>query len=213
MSCHLSTQSLKDEAHRLGFDLAGVCPAVVPPGISRFREWLAAGYAGEMNYFADRADAYENPASVLDGVRSILMLGMAYQTEEPQRPEMGQGRVSRYAWGRDYHDLIRSRLNELAAFHRRMAHPGGGTWRGRFGSAPRTRVRPVGWLGLDRKEHASAQPSLRKLVLSGGLTDQPGARLRRTVAGRPLRYLPGVSRCMPHGGIDRTLQVGRQALH
>jgi len=153
------TQQLKDEAHRLGFQLAGVCPAVAPPGISRFREWLAAGYAGEMRYFADRAEAYENPANVLDGARSILMLAVAYRTTEPERPNAGQGRVSRYAWGYDYHDLIRSRLNELAAFHRRMAPQA--SVRGVVDSAPLLerefgQLAGLGWIGkntllLDRR--------------------------------------------------------------
>jgi epoxyqueuosine reductase len=79
-------------------------------------EWLAAGYAGQMHYLADRRDAYAHPNSVLDGVRSIVMLAMNYRTEEPAKPQAGEGKVSRYAWGDvDYHDLIRGRLSALAA--------------------------------------------------------------------------------------------------
>jgi epoxyqueuosine reductase len=114
------TDALKGEAHCLGFDLAGACPAVSPPRIQRFRHWIAAGYAGRMGYLAERCEAYEHPRGVLDGVESILMLGMNYRTVEPAPPRPGQGRVSRYAWGSDYHDLIRSRLGRLADFHRRL---------------------------------------------------------------------------------------------
>jgi epoxyqueuosine reductase len=110
------TARLKAEATRLGFNLAGACPAVTPPGIGRFQDWLAAGYAGEMHYLSDRAEAYTHPAHVLDGARSILMLSMDYRTAEPISPRAGEGRISRYAWGTDYHDLIRARLNELADF-------------------------------------------------------------------------------------------------
>ncbi|MBI2827335.1 MAG: tRNA epoxyqueuosine(34) reductase QueG [Planctomycetia bacterium] len=115
------TAHLKEQARRLGFDLAGAGPAVTPTGINRFREWLAAGYAGEMRYLADRAEAYADPGSVLAGARSLLVLAMNYRTVTPVAPREGYGRVSRYAWGRDYHDLIHQRLAALADALRREA--------------------------------------------------------------------------------------------
>ncbi len=74
------TVELKKYAQELGFALSGACPAVSPHGITRLASWLAAGYAGEMSYLADRFEAYRHPRSVLDGVRSLLMLGMPYHT-------------------------------------------------------------------------------------------------------------------------------------
>ena len=114
------TAALKEEARRLGFDRSGATPAVTPPGIERFRRWLADGHAGEMSYLADQADAREHPRHVLPGVKSLLMLAVNYRTVEPADAEAGQGRISRYAWGTDYHDLIRARLHRLADFHRRL---------------------------------------------------------------------------------------------
>jgi epoxyqueuosine reductase len=114
MTAHSFSAELKQEAKRLGFDLCGICPAVSPPGVHRFREWLAAGYAGQMHYLADRAEAYAHPGHVLDGARSIVMLAMNYRTAEPRAPSAGEGRVSRYAWGTDYHTIIRDRLESLA---------------------------------------------------------------------------------------------------
>ena len=110
------TAELKQEAARLGFALRGVCQAVGPQGYNRFLDWLEAGYAGEMQYLSTRTAAYEHPDHVLEGVRSVVVLAMPYRTAEPAACEPGQGRVSRYAWGGDYHDLIRSRLNDLAAW-------------------------------------------------------------------------------------------------
>ncbi len=110
------TVELKTEARRLGFSLTGVCPAVSPDGIHRFDAWVAAGYAGEMHYLPNRAEAYTHPRHVLEGVRSIVMLAFDYRTVEPAAPQPGQGRVSRYAWGADYHDLIRQRLRSLSEF-------------------------------------------------------------------------------------------------
>lgn len=110
------TAIIKAVAAAEGFTLAGVCPAVTPAGIGRFDEWLAAGFAGEMNYLADRRAAYEHPRHVLFGVRSIVMLGMNYFTGKAIAAGEGQGRVARYAWGdADYHDVIHARLKRLSA--------------------------------------------------------------------------------------------------
>jgi len=108
---------LKQEARRLGFDLVGATPALTPEGFQRFEQWIEAGYAGEMHYLPDRRDAYRHPRHVLDGARSVLMLGTNYRTDEPATHAPGQGRVSRYAWGtRDYHDVIHDRLRRLRRF-------------------------------------------------------------------------------------------------
>lgn len=116
------TAGIRAEAARLGFSQVGVCPAVTPEGIGRFREWLEAGYAGQMQWLPERAEAYAHPRSVLEGARSVVMLAMNYRTADPVPTEPGQGRVSRYAWGAaDYHDLIRERLNQLAEHVRRLA--------------------------------------------------------------------------------------------
>ena len=114
------TQCLKTEARRLGFDLAGATAAIRPPRLTELHRWLADGFAGQMRYIPDRAAAYEHPRHVLDGVRSLLMLAVAYRTEEPAAPEAGQGMIARYAWGTDYHDLIRERLHALADYHREL---------------------------------------------------------------------------------------------
>ena len=109
--------AIKAEAARLGFELSGIAPAVTPAGISQFASWLAAGYAGEMDYLPRREAAYGHPRSILDGVRSVIMLGLNYRTREPAAPSPGAALVSRYAWGTvDYHDLIRNKLTQLAAF-------------------------------------------------------------------------------------------------
>jgi len=110
------TTRLKAEARRLGFEHVGVCPAVEPPGLSRFRAWLKAGHAGQMRFLPDRAPLYDHPSNVLEGVRSIVMMSLNYLTRPPRAAGLGRGRVSRYAWGdADYHDVIHERLRELRA--------------------------------------------------------------------------------------------------
>lgn len=144
------TTALKAEARRLGFELAGACPAVSPPGLERFRQWLADGYAGQMHYLATRAEAYEHPRHVLDGARSLLMLAMNYRTAEPTPTGAGQGRVSRYAWGLDYHDHLHQRLQQLADYHRHLAPEA--TVRGIVDTAPLlerefAQLAGLGWIG------------------------------------------------------------------
>lgn len=108
------TAAIKQAARELGFPLVGIAPAMTPSGVTRFREWLAAGYAGEMSFLEKRADAYEHPDAVLSGVRSLVMLAMPYRTQQSQPTTAGQGRISRYAWGSDdYHDVIHDRLKTL----------------------------------------------------------------------------------------------------
>jgi epoxyqueuosine reductase len=144
------SDNLKAEARRIGFELAGICPAVAPAGVLRLDEWLSQGYAGQMHYLADRHAAYQHPRSVLDGVRSIVMLAMNYRTAEPEAPAPGKGRVSRYAWGDDYHTLIRGRLNELTEFLR--ARVPGSVARGVVDTAPLmerdlAQLAGLGWIG------------------------------------------------------------------
>ena len=119
------TAALKEESLRLGFDLVGATPAVASPDFDRVRQWLADGYAGQMRHFTDRLAAYRHPDRLLDGAQSILMLAMNYRTAEPAEAGAEQARVSRYAWGADYHEVIRRRLHKLADFHRRLAPAAG----------------------------------------------------------------------------------------
>jgi epoxyqueuosine reductase len=145
------TTQLKQRATELEFSLSGATPAVSPPGAARLDDWLAAGYAGQMHYLADRREAYQHPRHVLEGARSILMLAMDYHTMEPKPPVAGEGRVSRYAWGSaDYHDLIHDRLAALADYLRDRAPTA--LVRGVVDSAPLmerefAQLAGLGWVG------------------------------------------------------------------
>jgi epoxyqueuosine reductase len=145
------TVALKAQARALGFTLAGACPAMAPAGASRLAEWLERGYAGQMAFIAERQAAYEHPRHVLDGVRSVLMLGLPYRTAEPQQPQPGQGRISRYAWGDDdYHDTIHDWLKRLIGWLQEQV-PGANA-RGVVDTAPLlerefAQLAGLGWIG------------------------------------------------------------------
>lgn len=107
------TDRLKAEARRLGFDLVGVAPAVVPPGYGRYLEWLEEGRAAGMEYLHKRAEARGHPGHVLEGARSVVVVGMIYGHREVEEPGPTQGKVARYARGSDYHEVLWRRLGTL----------------------------------------------------------------------------------------------------
>jgi epoxyqueuosine reductase len=150
MNARSLTAALKEEALRLGFDLVAATPAVVSPDFERLREWIAQGHAGHMQYMVERLEARRHPDGVLPGVKSLLMLAANYRTAEPREAGLGQAQVSRYAWGEDYHGVIRRRLHMLADLHRRLA-PGADV-RGVVDTAPLlerqfARLAGLGWIG------------------------------------------------------------------
>ncbi len=72
------TQTIKSEAGRQGFDWVGVTQAARPAGFENLKNWIDEGFAGEMNYLADRLPAYRHPDSILDGAQSVVMLALNY---------------------------------------------------------------------------------------------------------------------------------------
>jgi epoxyqueuosine reductase len=119
---HALEDRLKQQAHVLGFELAGIASAVPADSFDRLSEWLAQGFAGEMSHMHQQAEARRHPASILPEVRSVVMVGMNYQAREPlsagSRPSSLSlmGKVARYARGADYHDVLWERLNQLLAW-------------------------------------------------------------------------------------------------
>ena len=106
--------TLRQAASEQGFVLCGVAPAVDSSGYSELLRWIESGYAGEMDYFLDRRDAYRHPSGVLAGARSIVALAYPYDATASVERIDGFGKVARYAWsGRDYHDTIHPKLKRL----------------------------------------------------------------------------------------------------
>src|SRR5260221_13088886 len=69
---------LKTQARAVGFELAGIAPAGPADGFERLQDWLARGFAGDMDYMSRHAEARRHPAGVLPVVRSVVMVGMNY---------------------------------------------------------------------------------------------------------------------------------------
>ena len=113
---------LHHAARRLGFDRLGIAPAdpaARPPFIHEgFRRWLDAGLAGAMEpWLREHEPLRRDARTLLDDSRSVIMLATDHATAADGEPGgAGRGRVARYAWGGDYHDLLRARVNTLAAW-------------------------------------------------------------------------------------------------
>lgn len=110
-------QAIREKARELGFDAV----AVAPPGpLARgefYEGWLRRGFAGEMAYLHRGRESRKDPRALSPEIRSVLVLAMNYHGgEAPPRPGGLLGAISRYAWGRDYHQVMKRRLKELARF-------------------------------------------------------------------------------------------------
>jgi epoxyqueuosine reductase len=110
---------IAESAKALGFDLCGVVRAEKFPELAHMKEWLERGYAGEMKYLADprRSD----PQNAFPGVRSVIVCALNYNADKPRSTDAAtqdhgdglRGWISRYAWGRDYHEVLWEKLNAL----------------------------------------------------------------------------------------------------
>ncbi|HEY6084636.1 MAG TPA: tRNA epoxyqueuosine(34) reductase QueG [Nitrospira sp.] len=110
------TQMIKREAKTLGFEAVGVAliaDASPSTFFHRLQEWLTRQYHGSMAWMSREPGRRADPRLVLAGCRSILCLGMNYDTGHRPVEKEGYGRVARYAWGKDYHIVFKERLEQL----------------------------------------------------------------------------------------------------
>ena len=110
----LSTK-IKAAAQQLGFDLVGISPVRLPPHGESFARWLRDGFAGELGYMSRTKALRRDPNELVPWAQSIISVGMNYYTPDArsQNPAAAEGWISRYAWGDDYHELIKARLEQL----------------------------------------------------------------------------------------------------
>ena len=113
------TEQIKARAQKLGFELVGITPAEESQTIRLYERWLENGYAGKMAYLEKHLQLKRDPRHCLPEAKSVISLAINYYTLNPvqtlvENPERGQ--ISRYAWGDDYHEVIRAKLRQLAQF-------------------------------------------------------------------------------------------------
>jgi epoxyqueuosine reductase len=115
-------QRLFSFARGIGFDSCRVAACGSAPHAEEFRNWLGEGGHGEMSYMERGEEKRRDPQKVLPGARAIVVLAMNYfqgeQARQSSRQVGATGRIARYAWGDDYHDLIEAKLDAIDKFLR-----------------------------------------------------------------------------------------------
>jgi epoxyqueuosine reductase len=108
------TQQIKAKALNIGFHKVGVVRAesLTDEG-EHLREWLAKGFHGEMMWLAREPEKRTDPHVLFPGARSMLVVALNYFTENEHEEDPAKGKISRYAWGDDYHDVVKEKLREL----------------------------------------------------------------------------------------------------
>lgn len=109
---------IRERALREGFQKVGIVRAEPLDGErARLREWLARGFHGEMSWMARDVERRTDPALFLPGARSVVVVAHNYYTpHEHARADAASGKISRYAWGDDYHDVVGEKLRRLLAW-------------------------------------------------------------------------------------------------
>ena len=199
---------VKQIAHECGFELAGIAPVDPAGDFARYQEWVAQGMAGEMRYLTDRrAEMRRDVRNLLPDARSVICVGKLYNTPDPPR-EPGDARISRYAWGKDYHVTMRAALERMVV---RLLEREPFDWKICVDTAPlleRSFARLAG-LGLDRQEYLPDQRASGIVVLSGRDRDVSGARARFAAAG-PLRELHALHRGLSNRGVRASKETAGQ---
>lgn len=104
---------IKDEAKKLGFMFCGISKAeFLEDEAPRLEAWLTKGLHGEMKYMENYFDKRLDPRKLVDGAKSVISLGLNYYTDAAQQDENAP-KISKYAFGHDYHTVIKDKLKQL----------------------------------------------------------------------------------------------------
>ena len=115
MNSRYLTEKIKAEAKNLGFYACGIAKAEAVDSITadNYRRWIAEGRHASMHYLADNIDKRLNPRLLMDGVKSIICVALSYAPSE--KIPSHQYQIAYYAYGKDYHDVMKQKLHTLAA--------------------------------------------------------------------------------------------------
>ncbi|MFZ4793204.1 MAG: tRNA epoxyqueuosine(34) reductase QueG [Blastocatellia bacterium] len=110
----INAEAIKIRARELGFDPVGIVAAeeLTAEG-ARLREWLAANLHGKMGYLGRDPEMRTDPRRLMPAARSVVCVALNYYQPEKHVDDPKVGKISRYAWGDDYHEVLRDKLKQL----------------------------------------------------------------------------------------------------
>ena len=119
----LSASRVKERARELGFDLCGIAPVDDFSELTFLREWVDRGYAAGMAWMTRDVEWRSDIRRLMPRARSVIVTGTLYNADRPYSSDepAGVARIARYAWGDDYHHVIKMRLDALLAWMREHA--------------------------------------------------------------------------------------------
>ncbi|WP_249729475.1 MULTISPECIES: tRNA epoxyqueuosine(34) reductase QueG [unclassified Chelatococcus] len=224
-------RALIDRARQMGFDDVRIThPDAIPDAPERLAAWLEAGYAGSMTWMGETPDRRADPRALWSEVRSVIMLGMNYgPSGDPLASLALQNRatISVYARNRDYHDVIKGKLKQVAGF---LASSGGADVKVFVDTAPvmEKPLAEAAGLGWQGKHSVLVSRSFGSWLFLGAIfttaelpVDEPGSPLcgscRRCLTICPTEAFPApyqldARRCISYltiehkGPIDRDLR-------
>jgi len=110
----LTNEIVIEKAKRIGFDLVGFAKAEELIGeTENLKKWLELKYHGDMEYMERNLEKRNDVSKILPGVKSVISLALNYYTNEQYSNKKDKGKISRYAWGKDYHLIIWEKLEQL----------------------------------------------------------------------------------------------------
>ena len=115
MTTEKHTQQIKSLAAQLGFDYCGIAKAVkLDADAKRLEHWLNKGFNGSMQYMENHFDLRIDPCKLVPGAKSVITLLLNYLPSEKQNTKAPK--IAKYAYGNDYHEVIRSKLKLLLQY-------------------------------------------------------------------------------------------------
>jgi len=111
------TEKIKQKAQEIGFHKIGIARAEpLDAEGERLKDWLGKNYHGEMRWMEREPEKRASPELIFAGARSMIVVALNYFTPHEHEENDAKGKVSRYAWGDDYHDVVKEKLRELLAW-------------------------------------------------------------------------------------------------
>ena len=130
-----NSKRMKKLALEAGFAKAGIAaPEITVETKTRFSEWLSKSYHADMSWMEENAEKRVDPKKVMPGVRSVVSLALIYNTPFQHSNHKSKGKISRYAWGKDYHLVIQDKLKKLIS-RLEIEFPGS-SWKGWVDTGP-----------------------------------------------------------------------------